>query len=509
MCLILVLILLALSFFTNNGITISVHPQILRKLSFATDSPCASGNNYHRNKSRIAPSPYRSGKYVFNQSTDTCSTFDDLSYDEEYFQHSTNGTDNNLCADNNNVKKYFRIHRKSTKNELSNQKNMLAATSRNKNSCDAANKSIFVSSENIIFTENKIYIGLSAQQYNRKQQQQQQLYTIESNNCCKDNGNGGNCGMVTSPSPPPPPISNYCNYNGDEYNDKVRKETFDLSAAAAAAAAATSNSNVVAVAASMVAAEYEKHNLTTTNFGGTDTTTKCSRKLNFDEVQHQYEQQHIKNGNQTMGSYSRMCSNDNYEEVVFEKVKYDRTKKYLRTSPAHSSGSFPATPLRQYYNNNIMMSSDYNGEHEQQSDSARLSIYDNYQPCLDDERFICARNIAKNKLRNDEFGSKSLNPWDDDGRGKNMVTDEFILNDIYDPWHFLDQPNFLQKPLVSQGKGKSSKGHSINSGIHYEYVGSSSRRTSVSTMETWIDDEIFDNSFNEELEKRCTNVFER
>lgn len=38
--------------------------------------------------------------------------------------------------------------------------------------------------------------------------------------------------------------------------------------------------------------------------------------------------------------------------------------------------------------------------------------------------------------------------------------------------------------------------------IHYE-AAVSSRRSSISTAETWIDDETFDNSFNEELEKRC------
>ena len=32
------------------------------------------------------------------------------------------------------------------------------------------------------------------------------------------------------------------------------------------------------------------------------------------------------------------------------------------------------------------------------------------------------------------------------------------------------------------------------------------RRSSSSTLETWIDDEVFDNSFNEELEKRCTEL---
>lgn len=39
--------------------------------------------------------------------------------------------------------------------------------------------------------------------------------------------------------------------------------------------------------------------------------------------------------------------------------------------------------------------------------------------------------------------------------------------------------------------------------IHYDVSSSVSRRTSISTNETWIDDEEFDNSFNEELELRC------
>lgn len=36
---------------------------------------------------------------------------------------------------------------------------------------------------------------------------------------------------------------------------------------------------------------------------------------------------------------------------------------------------------------------------------------------------------------------------------------------------------------------------------------SGSRKTSMSTTESWLDDEIFDNSFNEELEFRCKKIY--
>uniref|UniRef100_A0A182QWI5 Uncharacterized protein n=1 Tax=Anopheles farauti TaxID=69004 RepID=A0A182QWI5_9DIPT len=52
----------------------------------------------------------------------------------------------------------------------------------------------------------------------------------------------------------------------------------------------------------------------------------------------------------------------------------------------------------------------------------------------------------------------------------------------------------------------NSKQYEIDTDVVWRSTRCSSRRTSASTVETWIDDETFDNSFNEELERRCVTL---
>ncbi|XP_058124292.1 uncharacterized protein LOC131282091 [Anopheles ziemanni] len=52
----------------------------------------------------------------------------------------------------------------------------------------------------------------------------------------------------------------------------------------------------------------------------------------------------------------------------------------------------------------------------------------------------------------------------------------------------------------------NNKHYEIDTDVVWRSTRCSSRRTSASTVETWIDDETFDNSFNEELERRCTTL---
>ncbi|XP_061497209.1 uncharacterized protein LOC5666936 [Anopheles gambiae] len=52
----------------------------------------------------------------------------------------------------------------------------------------------------------------------------------------------------------------------------------------------------------------------------------------------------------------------------------------------------------------------------------------------------------------------------------------------------------------------NSKHYEIDTDVVWRSTRCSSRRTSASTVETWIDDETFDNSFNEELERRCATL---
>ncbi|XP_058053500.1 uncharacterized protein LOC131205430 [Anopheles bellator] len=52
----------------------------------------------------------------------------------------------------------------------------------------------------------------------------------------------------------------------------------------------------------------------------------------------------------------------------------------------------------------------------------------------------------------------------------------------------------------------NNKHYEIDTDVVWRSTRCSSRRTSASTVETWIDDETFDNSFNEELERRCATL---
>uniref|UniRef100_A0A182NHX8 Uncharacterized protein n=1 Tax=Anopheles dirus TaxID=7168 RepID=A0A182NHX8_9DIPT len=61
-------------------------------------------------------------------------------------------------------------------------------------------------------------------------------------------------------------------------------------------------------------------------------------------------------------------------------------------------------------------------------------------------------------------------------------------------------------PSLEIAKPLFLKQYEIDTDVVWRSTRCSSRRTSASTVETWIDDETFDNSFNEELERRCVTL---
>lgn len=168
--------------------------------------------------------------------------------------------------------------------------------------------------------------------------------------------------------------------------------------------------------------------------------------------------------------------------IVFEKVKYDKNKKYLQPpSPSNSSEhSTISYELNQYFGNSSSQSTQTN----------RLSAYDNvdYEWVDSDENGNSSSNVNELNLSIKGHRQKQM--------ANNDNQNEFYLKNS-DSWKFFNK-QYLQN-------SKFFDNHKIirNNTIHYECV-SDSRRTSVSTCDTWIDDESFDNSFNEELEKRCT-----
>lgn len=290
----------------------------------------------------------------------------------------------------NNIKNCFRIQKQNyvpQENEDDKNKSSNNNFSGSSSSSYDMKNSIFVDEE-IIFTENKIYI--SATERNLKQ--------------CKS-------------------------------NNKVDKKPFDVR-------------NV-----GNYCNQFNSISLPPINGNG-----KCSGKLGFD--------------------YSLRAN----EQIVFEKVKYDKNKKYLQPpSPSNSSEhSTISYELNQYFGSSSSRSTQTN----------RLSTYD---------------NIDYEWAGNDENGNSSSNRNELNSSIKGHQQKQTTINDNQNELYLKnsDSWKFFNKQYLQNSKFFDNHKIIKNNTIHYECV-SDSRRTSVSTCDTWVDDESFDNSFNEELEKRCT-----
>lgn len=296
----------------------------------------------------------------------------------------------------NNIKNCFRIQKQNyVPQENEDDKNKSFNNNFTSSSCSSdmndMSNSYFVDEE-IIFTENKIYIA--ATERNLKQ--------------CKS-------------------------------NNKVDKKPFDM-----ASIGGKYNNNFNSISMSPIVGNG-----------------KCSDKLGFD------------------------CSLSASEKIIFEKVKYDKNKKYLQPpSPSNSSEhSTISYELNQYFGNCSSRSTQTN----------RLSTYDNidYEWAGNDE------NANVPGILNEQNVSTS---------GKGHQQTQIPINDNQNEFYLKssDSWKFFNKQYLQNNKFFDNHKIIKNNTIHYECV-SDSRRTSVSTCDTWIDDESFDNSFNEELEKRCTD----
>lgn len=151
------------------------------------------------------------------------------------------------------------------------------------------------------------------------------------------------------------------------------------------------------------------------------------------------------------------------KEIVFEKVKLNHGERTAVSANSPQSARYPiqCIPFGCHSNSGSPINHHY-------SDSE----YDNLN-----ETFYHSEHSARSP--------KAMQPqYDDD-------TWDFLAGSRTDEYHNVvltpSHPPLSNRRLYE---------------IHYE-AAVSSRRSSISTAETWIDDETFDNSFNEELEKRC------
>ncbi|XP_055690291.1 uncharacterized protein LOC129793860 [Lutzomyia longipalpis] len=161
--------------------------------------------------------------------------------------------------------------------------------------------------------------------------------------------------------------------------------------------------------------------------------------------------------------------------IVFEKVKYDRNKKYLHQSPSNQS-------------NASTISSTLNGgiHFPPMDDNTSMSI--NFEQ-------LSPRNELRGTHRRSEYDN-----WPDFPEDSGFGSENKCNFDAWDPtweaearqWDGGDEPKSLDSWDVLKSKVFDTSDTCW-----------CSRRTSLCTVETWLEDEIFDNSFNEELERRC------
>lgn len=156
------------------------------------------------------------------------------------------------------------------------------------------------------------------------------------------------------------------------------------------------------------------------------------------------------------------------KEILFNKMKMSRSeRKSIPMSPlAKTTTQRPS--LRSVYETNSMNSCDASPEH-------RYSEYDNLN-----EAFYRSHNCRTN----------------DDTLSVTKNNESYIEN-----WDFVRQNSDLDSGSATMSPSQPIGNRRLYE-IHYE-AAVSSRRTSISTAETWIDDESFDNVFNEEMERRC------
>ncbi|XP_055625027.1 uncharacterized protein LOC129767824 [Toxorhynchites rutilus septentrionalis] len=205
---------------------------------------------------------------------------------------------------------------------------------------------------------------------------------------------------------------------------------------------------------------------------------------------------------------------NNYEEVVFEKVKFDQNKRYLRNGTTSS----PSTASNLSHSGSCVAHSagsvfEYDPDHP-------LSQYAGVASKSED--FI---DSWRNYNVNSRWNKVAKNPWDAEVQ---KAESPVMFAHEHPSWsNFIDEsPRESSSPAPAAQQHRSSAGktypppyqvrtdiwqnlnnknYEIDSDVFWR-TSNSSRRTSASTVETWIEDEAFDNSFNEELERRCATL---
>ncbi|XP_058459906.1 uncharacterized protein LOC131435748 [Malaya genurostris] len=196
---------------------------------------------------------------------------------------------------------------------------------------------------------------------------------------------------------------------------------------------------------------------------------------------------------------------DNYDEIVFEKVKYDRNKRYLRNGTTSS----PSTASNRSHNAESILSTSFDSKPDPHLTQLSSDVTNKSEDFVDPWR---------NYNVNSRWNKVAKNPWDIEAQRVESPAMSPLRHTSWNP--FTEEPAEPSTP-PHQFVGKkfsppyqvrtdiwqnlNNKNYEIDSDVIWR-TSNSSRRTSASTVETWIEDEVFDNSFNEELERRCATL---
>lgn len=191
------------------------------------------------------------------------------------------------------------------------------------------------------------------------------------------------------------------------------------------------------------------------------------------------------------------CENNATNEIIFEKVKLNRQNEQIGSEHRqHENGHqnimralFPFETSTDVSANGSMYSATMPYDYENSSPCKRLAEYENLN-----ESFWHSP---------DNDGGVTCSH----GSGRGCETSPASSNSkstYAETWDYIGINRITSVPIPPTANANMVQNKYE---IHYESaVSASSRRTSISTTETWIDDEVFDNSFNEKLEKRCVKL---
>lgn len=204
------------------------------------------------------------------------------------------------------------------------------------------------------------------------------------------------------------------------------------------------------------------------------------------------------------------------EQILFEKVKYDANKRYLQTSPASTNSASSrladvTEPLN--YRSFLYDRSSHPRTSSMYINDERDTTFTQHWPSHHPAAGNSAipPRVGARLLQNEVPAHHSHNgndSWQHAYENDNGYVQQNSILDNHRNRIRSSSPALSPRSNPPTLDTLLNNNYGSNGAYYYERASASfSRRSSISTTETWVDDETFENSFNEELEKRCETVF--